>query len=161
MFVIFNLQWHRVGQKRQKCKETSNMMWLSLIWFISFMFVCWNLFCIIANLRIKCVTETNNVSVLFYKNLKSSFLHDSHIWHEVSLHYWLLWLTVWREACFSIFSCHQKFLFTYFFLISEAMQVSRDWILKTISWYFLCLPILFHFHLANVRVFLTQWVFLF
>ena len=30
-------------------------------------------FCTIANLRIKCVTETKNVSVLFYKNLKSSF----------------------------------------------------------------------------------------
>ena len=55
-------------------------MWLSLIWFISVLFVCWNLFCTIANLRIKCVTETKNVSVLFYKNLKSSFLHDSHIW---------------------------------------------------------------------------------
>ena len=55
-------------------------MWLSLIWFISFLFFCWNLFCTIANLRIKCATETKNVSVLFYKILKSSFLHDSHIW---------------------------------------------------------------------------------
>ena len=62
-----------VGQIPQKCKETSNLMWLSLIWFISVLFVCWNLFCTIANLRIKCVTETKNVSVLFYKNLKSSF----------------------------------------------------------------------------------------
>jgi hypothetical protein len=44
------------------------------------LFVCWNLFCTIANLRIKFVTETKNVSVLIYKNLKSSFLHDSHIW---------------------------------------------------------------------------------
>ena len=26
------------------------------------------------------LTETKNVSVLFYKNLKSSSLHDSHIW---------------------------------------------------------------------------------
>ena len=48
-------------------------MWLSLIWFILVLFVCWNLFCTIANLRIKCVTETKNVSVLFYKNVKSSF----------------------------------------------------------------------------------------
>ena len=31
------------------------------------------------NLRIKCMTETKNVSVLFYKNLKSSFLHST--WH--------------------------------------------------------------------------------
>ena len=69
-----------LGQIPQKCKESSNLMWLSLIWFILVLFVCWNLFCTIANLRIKCVTETKNVSVLFYKNLKSSFLHDSHIW---------------------------------------------------------------------------------
>ena len=46
---------------------------------IQFMFVCWNLFCTIANLRIKCLTETKNVSVLFYKNYKSSFLHDTHL----------------------------------------------------------------------------------
>ena len=55
-------------------------MWLSLIWFILVLFVCWNLFCTITNLRINCVTETKNASVLFYKNLKSSFLHSSHIW---------------------------------------------------------------------------------
>ena len=46
---------------------------MSLIWFISILFVCSNLFCTIVNLRIKCVTETKNVSVLFYKNLISSF----------------------------------------------------------------------------------------
>ena len=55
-------------------------MWLSLIWYILVLFVCWNLICTIANLRIKCLTETRNVSVLLFKNLKSSFLHDSHIW---------------------------------------------------------------------------------
>ena len=32
-----------------------------------------NPFCTLANLRIKCVTETKNVSLLFYINLKSSF----------------------------------------------------------------------------------------
>ena len=64
-------------------------MWLTLIWFISALFVCWKLFCTIANLRIKYVTETKTVSVLLYENLKLSFLHDS----EVSLHYWLLWPT--------------------------------------------------------------------
>ena len=47
---------------------------------IFFLFVCWNLFCTLATLRIKCVTETKNGSVLFYKNLKSSFLHDTYIW---------------------------------------------------------------------------------
>ena len=62
-----------VGQIPKKCKETSNLMWLSMIWLISVKFVCWNLFCTIANLRIKCVTETKNASVLFYKNVKSSF----------------------------------------------------------------------------------------
>ena len=69
-----------VGQIPPKCKETSNLMWLSLIWFILVLFVCWNLFWTIANLRIKCVTETKNVFVLFYKNLKSSF-STWHIWH--------------------------------------------------------------------------------
>ena len=63
-----------------KCIETSNLMWLSLMSFFLVLFVCWNLFCTIANIRIKHVTETKNVSVLFYKNLKSSFLHESHIW---------------------------------------------------------------------------------
>ena len=79
-FVFLPLPRHTVGQIKKECKETLNLMWLSLIWFILFLFVCWNLFCTITNLRIKCVTETKNVSVLFYKNLKSSFLHDSHIW---------------------------------------------------------------------------------
>ena len=49
------------------------MTWLSLIWFILFLFVCRNLFCTIANLRIKCVTETKKKSFLFLKNLKSNF----------------------------------------------------------------------------------------
>ena len=57
------LRRRRVGQNPQKCKETSNLMWFSLIWFILVLLVCWNLFCTIANLRIKCVTETKNVSV--------------------------------------------------------------------------------------------------
>ena len=68
-----------VGQISKKCKETSNLTWSSLIWFILVLFFCWNLFCTLANLRIKCVTETK-MFVLFYKNIKSSFLHDSHIW---------------------------------------------------------------------------------
>jgi hypothetical protein len=68
------------GPDPPKCKEISKMMWLSLIWFGLVLFVCWNIFWTIANLRIKCVTETKNDSVLFYKNLKSSFLHDAHIW---------------------------------------------------------------------------------
>ena len=72
--------WRTVSQIPQKCKETSNLMWLSIVWFISVLFVYWNLFCTIANLRIKWVTETKNVSVLFYNNLKSSFLNDLHIW---------------------------------------------------------------------------------
>ena len=50
--------WHTVGQIPKKCKETSNLMWLSLIWFILVLFVWWNLFCTLSNLRIKCVTET-------------------------------------------------------------------------------------------------------
>jgi hypothetical protein len=48
-------------------------MWLWLVSFNLVLFICWNLSCTIANLRIKCVSETKNVSVLFYKNLKSSF----------------------------------------------------------------------------------------
>jgi hypothetical protein len=63
-----------VGQIPKKCKETSDLMWLSY-WYglFKFFFVCRNLFCTLANLRIKCVIETKNVSLLFYRNLKSSF----------------------------------------------------------------------------------------
>ena len=53
----------------------------------------------VANLRIKCVTGTNNVSVLFYKNLKSSFYMTLTFDSEVSLHYWFLWPRV-RRATF-------------------------------------------------------------
>ena len=74
------LAWRTVGHILKNCKETSNLMWLPMIWFILFLFVCWSLFCTIANLRIECVTEIKNVPALLYKNLKSSFLHDSHIW---------------------------------------------------------------------------------
>ena len=76
---IASCVWHFFGHRRtvgqipKKCKETSNVMWLSMLWVISVLFVCWNLFCTIANHRIKCVTETKNVSVLFYRNVKSSF----------------------------------------------------------------------------------------
>ena len=67
-----------VGQIPQKCKETSNLMWLSLISYGLFLFGCLFVKTYFANLRIKCVTETKNVSVLFNKNIKSSFLNDSH-----------------------------------------------------------------------------------
>ena len=70
------MRWRTVGQIPPKCKETLNLMWLSLIWFILVLFVCWNLFCTIANIRIKCVTETKKISLL----LNQAFLHDSHIW---------------------------------------------------------------------------------
>ena len=59
--TVYSLTSRTVGQIPKKCKETSNLIWLSLI-------------------RIKCVTKTKNVSVLFRKNLKPSFLHDSNIW---------------------------------------------------------------------------------
>ena len=81
-----------VGQIPKNVKKPQT--WLSLIWLISFFFVCWNLFCTIANLRIKCVTETKNVSVLIYKNLKiklSTWL--THLTLRVFLHFWLLWPT--------------------------------------------------------------------
>ena len=64
---------HARSPKNVKKPQTTNLMWLSLIWAILVLFVCWNLFYTLANLRIKCVTETKNVSLLFYKNLKSSF----------------------------------------------------------------------------------------
>ena len=78
-------QWHTIGQIPQKCKETSNLIDMFFFYFGFFK----NLFCTIANLRIKCVTETKSVSVLFYKNIIS---FDS----EVSLHYCLLLPTVRR-----------------------------------------------------------------
>ena len=46
---------------------------------IVYLFVCWTLFFAIANFRIKCVIETKNIPVLFWKHLLS-FLHFSHIW---------------------------------------------------------------------------------
>ena len=49
---------HTIGQITKKCKETSDLMWLSLLWFILILLVWSNLFCTIANLRIKFVTET-------------------------------------------------------------------------------------------------------
>ena len=65
-----------MGQIHQKCNETSNLMWLSLICFISVLFVFfWDLSCKIENLKIKCVTETKNVSVLFCKHLTLRFLY--------------------------------------------------------------------------------------
>ena len=64
---------HARSPKNVKKPQTTNLMWLSLIWAILVLFVCWNLFYTLANLRIKCVTETKNVSLLFYKNLKSNF----------------------------------------------------------------------------------------
>ena len=62
-----------VGQILPKCKETSKFVWFSMIWLISVLFVCWNLFSTIAKLRIKCVTKSKNVFILVYKNVESSF----------------------------------------------------------------------------------------
>ena len=39
IFWTFESRCHTVGQIPKKCKETSNLMWVSLIWFISFCFV--------------------------------------------------------------------------------------------------------------------------
>ena len=55
-----------IGQIPPKCKETSKLIWLSLMWIILVLFGCWKLFCTLVNLR-------SNVSLLFYKNLKPSF----------------------------------------------------------------------------------------
>ena len=76
-------QWRTVGQISKKCKETSNWMRLSLIWFILFHFVC------LLKLILYDSKAQNQMYdwkrkcfcfVLFYKNLKSSFLYDTHIW---------------------------------------------------------------------------------
>ena len=80
----------------KKYKETSNLMWLSMIWFISVLFVCWNLFCTKTNLRIKCVTETKNVSRYFVlqKCWIKLFYMTRTFDSKVFLHSWLLWPTV-------------------------------------------------------------------
>ena len=65
-----------MAQIPKKCKETSFLMWLSLILFILILFVCWNLFCTIANLRIKCLTETKNVSIFYYMTHKHIWVWD-------------------------------------------------------------------------------------
>ena len=84
-----------VGQIPNKCKETSKLMWLSMIWFILVLFACWNLICTIASLRIKCVTETQKCLGFFYKNVKSSFsTWLTHLTLRFFLHSWLLWPTV-------------------------------------------------------------------
>ena len=44
------------------------------------------------------MTETKNVSVLFYKNLIKLFYMNLKFDSEVSLHYWMLWLTARRLA---------------------------------------------------------------
>ena len=90
--------WRTVSQIPQKCKETSNLMWLSIVWFISVLFVYWNLFCTIANLRIKWVTKTKNGSVLFYKNVKSSILRVDAM--PLSLKNLLLNEFIWLQLIF-------------------------------------------------------------
>ena len=60
--------WHTVGQIPKKCKETSNLMWLLLIWFILGVFACWNLFCTIASLRIKCDSNINHFRFVLQKS---------------------------------------------------------------------------------------------
>ena len=88
------LQCRTVGQIPQKCKETLNLMWLSLICFILVLFICWNLFW----------TSESNVWLkpkmflfCFPKILTQAFLHDSHTFDsEVSLRSWLRWPTVGR-----------------------------------------------------------------
>ena len=94
-FLPTGLGWHTVGQIPQKCKETSNLVWLSFIWFILFLFVCRNLFCTIANLRIKCVIETKSVPFCFIKILNQVFYIPHTFDFELSLHCWLLWSNVW------------------------------------------------------------------
>ena len=70
---------HTVDQIPQKCKETWNLMWFILCSCVCLLKLTLNN----SNLRIKCVTESKNVSVLFYRNLKSSFST------------WLTHLTLW------------------------------------------------------------------
>ena len=61
---------------------------------VYFCFVCWlKLFCAIANLRIKYVTKTKNVSLL-----NQAFYMTHPLDSEVSLHYWLLWPIVSRHC---------------------------------------------------------------
>ena len=73
-------------------KMERKLRWLSLIYFC--FFLSENSFCTIANQRIK------NVSVLFNKLLNQTFYMTHTFESEVSLHYWLLWPTVWHLASF-------------------------------------------------------------
>ena len=81
------------------------MIVIDMVSFIIKLFVCWNLFCTIANLRIKCVTETKNVSVLFYKNRRSRFLYEWGFFtllvalaHGVACGHWVMISRRWRIA---------------------------------------------------------------
>ena len=70
------MAWPTVGQIPQKCKETSNLMWFSLIWFILVLFVCWKLFCS------ESIVWLQPKMFLFRstKILNQAFRHNSHIW---------------------------------------------------------------------------------
>ena len=134
---------HTIGQIPLKCKETLNLMRLSLIWFVLVLFVCWNVFCTIENLRIRFATEIKNIFVLFFKNLESSF---STLLSHLTLRFlyilgcsgprcgmamlfqwkkrqslpalWTLWRTQWNEISGAIFL---SLFICYFFVV-----LSRD-----------------------------------
>ena len=82
---ISNLNWNRPIHRRpdpQNCKETANLMWLSLISMVYFIFVCL-LKLILYNSKPQnqiCDWNQKKMSVLLFTNLRSSFLHDSHNW---------------------------------------------------------------------------------
>ena len=75
-------KWRTEGQIRPKCKETSNLMWLSLIWYILFHFCLF-----VETYFAQYQTSESDVWLkpkmflfCFRKILNQAFLHDSHIW---------------------------------------------------------------------------------
>ena len=62
------------------------------------LFVYWNLFCMIMNICIKFVSETNNVSGVFFTKILSQAFYMTHTSDsKASLNYWLLWPMVRLE----------------------------------------------------------------
>ena len=110
--------WARYPKNIKKPQTSCDCHWYGLFHFC--FFVCWNFFCTIANLRIKCVTETKNVSVLFTKILNLAFYMTHTFDSEVSLHYWMIWPIVVPSGVGAgrCFIMHHMYSPKYSFLLS-------------------------------------------
>ena len=93
VLVILQVQQFFLRGLKKRWSRFGNRAHL-LIWFLGGSFMCTPT---VANPRIKCVTEPKIFIFLVWKNLNKNYsTWLTHLILEVSLHYWLLWPTVWR-----------------------------------------------------------------